>query len=119
VHLDGGTHAGVELESRPDGMIWHVPAGAASHRRQGSVQAVVQQTLSMQNPDAHSLPAVQAVPAACLSVQVPPGPLQAWPIGQEATWQQWPSLQFPVAHSRPSLQDPPAERRAVHRLFRQ
>jgi hypothetical protein len=115
----GGVHAGIALLSRPLVMSWQTPTGAASHRRQGSVQAVSQQTPSVQKPDPHSLPVVQVMPGGLVLAHAPSAPTQVMPLGQVAEPQQRPSTQNPLAHSRARAQTAPATRGAEQSPARQ
>jgi hypothetical protein len=59
---------------------WHTPPFAVVHSMHAVVQALAQQAPSSeQNPLAHWLLPLQAVPWACLHA---PAPLQVWPAWQ-------------------------------------
>lgn len=103
-----------------------VPGLAPLQASQAPLQAVPQQTPSMQLPLWHSLAALQVCPvfflhdpaasqllvplqlslssALLILTQVPPPPVQAWQEPHEALPQQKPSTQAPLAHSAARLQ---------------
>jgi hypothetical protein len=100
-----------------------------AHASHWPVHAVSQQTLSAQNPLTHWVAVVQLCPAFSLhapfasqvlvplqtpgssalviATQVPPPPVQAWHVPQEALPQQCPSTQFPLVQSDATVQVSP------------
>ena len=80
----------------------HMPlAPGRLHDSPAGQDAVEQQTLSTQKPDAHSVPLTQnppSGPGTNRHVPSKPGTLQACPLGQLAWSQHTPSTQNPDAH---------------------
>ena len=103
----GGEQGGVALLSRPAVMISHVPELPPSQRRQGSVQALAQQTPSAQNPEAQAAADEQAAPLGDLATQVPSGPEQVDPAVQVMLWQHRLSVQKPLWQAEPAVQVEP------------